>query len=85
MADTTADGAKGSPAPSSTGDKKVGLGLFLRQVIAEMHKVVRPTRQELITYTTVVLVFVVAVMLFVAGLDYVLNKLMGWAFGGGGL
>ena len=34
------------------------IGLFVRQVVAELRKVVRPTRNELITYTSVVLVFV---------------------------
>ncbi len=56
--------------------------LFLRQVIAELRKVVRPTRSELITYTTVVLVFVLVVMLYVSGLDFLFGKLVLWAFGG---
>lgn len=56
--------------------------LFLRQVVAELRKVVRPTRTELITYTTVVLVFVLAVMTYVSILDYGLGKLVLWAFGG---
>ncbi len=34
--------------------------LFYRQVVAEMRKVVWPTRNELITYTIVVVVFVAA-------------------------
>jgi preprotein translocase subunit SecE len=58
------------------------LSLFLRQVLAELKKVVRPTRHELITYTSVVLVFVLAVMLFVSGLDLVFSRLVLWVFGG---
>jgi len=58
------------------------LMLFLRQVVAELKKVVRPTRQELLTYTSVVLVFVLAVMLYVSGLDFAFGKLVLWAFGG---
>jgi len=58
------------------------LMLFLRQVVAELKKVVRPTRQELLTYTSVVLVFVVAVMIYVSGLDFAFGKLVLWAFGG---
>ena len=58
------------------------LRLFLRQVVAELKKVVRPTRTELITYTTVVLVFVVAVMIYVSILDIGFGKLVLWAFGG---
>ena len=57
--------------------------LFLRQVVAELRKVVRPTRNELVTYTTVVLVFVLSVMVYVSVLDYGLGKLVLWAFGGG--
>ena len=55
---------------------------FLRQVVAELKKVVRPTRNELITYTTVVLFFVVVVMAYVSGLDYLFGKLVLWVFGG---
>ena len=58
------------------------LRLFLRQVVAELKKVVRPTRTELITYTTVVLVFVLAVMIYVSILDIGFGKLVLWAFGG---
>ena len=56
--------------------------LFLRQVVAELKKVVRPTRNELLTYFTVVLVFVVAVMTYVSLLDYGFGKLVLWVFGG---
>jgi preprotein translocase subunit SecE len=59
-----------------------GLGLFLREVIAELRKVVRPTRQELWTYTTVVIVFVLVIMVLVSALDFGIAKLLGWAFGG---
>jgi preprotein translocase subunit SecE len=59
------------------------LGLFFRQVIAELRKVVRPTRTELITYTTVVLVFVAAVMAFVSVLDFAFGHLVLFVFGGG--
>ncbi|MFB8385627.1 preprotein translocase subunit SecE [Microbacterium sp. NPDC055910] len=43
--------------------------LFIRQVFAELRKVVTPTRQELLKYTLVVLGFVVVMMAFVYGLD----------------
>ena len=55
---------------------------FVRQVLAELKKVVRPTRTELITYTSVVLVFVVLVMAFVSVLDYGFGRLVLWTFGG---
>jgi preprotein translocase subunit SecE len=58
------------------------LRLFLRQVVAELKKVVRPTRNELLTYFTVVLVFVCAVMTYVALLDFGFGKLVLRVFGG---
>ena len=36
--------------------------LFYRQVIAELRKVIWPTRKELVTYTSVVIVFVLVVI-----------------------
>ena len=48
---------------------------FLRQVVAELRKVVWPTREQLITYFWVVLVFVLVVMTFVGLLDLALGKL----------
>ena len=45
------------------------IALFIRQVIAELRKVVTPTRQELVKFTLVVLGFVVVVMAIVYGLD----------------
>jgi preprotein translocase subunit SecE len=65
------------PSGGSTGDKP-GLGarlaLFYRQVIAELRKVIWPTRRELITYTTVVIVFVAAVAAIVAVYDLIFAK-----------
>jgi preprotein translocase subunit SecE len=62
--------------------RRSGGRLFLRQVVAELKKVVRPTRSELITYTSVVLVFVLVVMTIVALLDYGFGRLVLWVFGG---
>jgi len=45
------------------------IALFIRQVFAELRKVVTPTRQELLKYTAVVLGFVVVMMALVYGLD----------------
>ncbi|MBW8804963.1 MAG: preprotein translocase subunit SecE [Catenulispora sp. 13_1_20CM_3_70_7] len=57
------------------------LGLFYRQIIAELRKVVWPTRNELTTYTTVVIVFVAIVVGIVATLDFGFSKLVLWVFG----
>ena len=58
------------------------IALFVSQIIDELRKVVRPTRHELITYTSVVIVFVAVVMMFVFGLDTLFTKLVLWVFGG---
>ena len=42
---------------------------FLREVVAELRKVIWPGRRELITYTTVVIIFVAFIVALVAGLD----------------
>ncbi len=69
-----------------TTEKRRGLfariALFVRQVVAELKKVVRPTRSELVTYTIVVLVFVAIIMGFVTVVDLGIGKLTFWAFGG---
>jgi preprotein translocase subunit SecE len=56
---------------------------FFREVVAELRKVIWPTRKELLTYATVVVVFV-AVILTIVGL---LDTGFAWAvlhvFGGG--
>ena len=74
--------AGGAPAPR---EKKPNvfarIAMFIRQVFAELRKVVTPTRKELIRYTLVVLVFVVFMMLLVSGLDLVFGSFVGWMFG----
>ena len=42
---------------------------FLREVVAELRKVIWPTRKELITYATVVVIFVACIVTIVALLD----------------
>ena len=57
------------------------IALFMSQILDELRKVVRPTRHELVTYTSVVIVFVSVVMGLVWGFDQVFVKLIGLAFG----
>jgi preprotein translocase subunit SecE len=57
------------------------LALFYRQIVAELRKVVWPSRNDLITYTTVVIVFVVAVIAFVSLVDWGFSKLVSYVFG----
>jgi preprotein translocase subunit SecE len=61
------------------------LALFIRQVMAELKKVVTPTRKELINFTAVVLVFVVIMMAIVYGLDQLFGWLVLLVFGTPGL
>jgi preprotein translocase subunit SecE len=55
--------------------------LFVRQIIAELRKVIWPTRKELVTYTVVCLTFVVAMATIVTLLDIGFAKLMFYVFG----
>ncbi|CAN5278350.1 preprotein translocase subunit SecE [soil metagenome] len=57
------------------------LALFIRQVVAELKKVVTPTRKELFGYTGVVLVFVIIVMALVYGMDFVFGLGVTYVFG----
>ncbi|NQX13217.1 preprotein translocase subunit SecE [Microbacteriaceae bacterium VKM Ac-2855] len=57
------------------------IALFIRQVIAELKKVVTPTRKELVNYTLVVLVFVVVMMALVSFLDWVFAFVVTYVFG----
>jgi preprotein translocase subunit SecE len=54
---------------------------FLRQVIAELKKVVWPTKSQLFNYTVVVLVFVVIVALIIAAYDFIFTQLAILIFG----
>jgi preprotein translocase subunit SecE len=57
------------------------IGLFYRQIVSELRKVVWPTKNQLTTYTAVVLVFVCFVILVVSIFDLVLTKIVFWIFG----
>ncbi|MEU5580316.1 MULTISPECIES: preprotein translocase subunit SecE [Streptomyces] len=57
------------------------LALFYRQIIAELRKVVWPTRSQLTTYTTVVIVFVVIMIGLVTVIDYGFSNAVKYIFG----
>ncbi|CAB4582281.1 MAG: preprotein translocase subunit SecE [Actinobacteria bacterium] len=57
------------------------IGLFYRQIVSELGKVVWPTKKQLTTYTAVVLVFVSFVILVVSIFDLVLTRIVFWIFG----
>ena len=79
---TTSDRAPASPRK---GEQKPGLWarmtLFLRQMGAELRKVIWPTRKELITYTWVVIVFVAIITAIVGVYDLVFTRLVLQVFG----
>lgn len=58
----------------------VAIGLFIRQVIAELKKVVVPTRKDLAVYAVTVLLFVAVMIFFVFGLDAAFGWLSRIAF-----
>lgn len=85
MTDTDALSDRGSEGrgrkPRAEGNVFSRLALFIRQVIAELRKVIWPTRKELIAYTTVVVVFVLIMAGIIAVLDYVFARGVLFVFG----
>ena len=75
-----ATGGRGAKPPRRGGPWR-RLVQYYREVISELHKVIWPGRHELFTYVVVVLVFVIFVTAFVAGLDYGLTKAVLGIFG----
>jgi preprotein translocase subunit SecE len=67
-----------APAGGGRGAKCPGMGArvstYNRQVVAELRKVIWPTRNELVTYTIVSIVFVTAMVALVALYDYLFTK-----------
>ena len=57
------------------------LSRFLREVVAELRKVIWPTRNQLVTYTIVVLVFVSFMVALVWALDLVFAQGVLYLFG----
>ena len=57
------------------------IGLFIKQIIDELRKVVTPTSIELFFWALAVLIFVLFLMALVTGMDYGLGKLTLWIFG----
>ena len=65
-------------------EKRTNPITFYRQVVAELRKVVWPTQEQLVTYFTVVMVFVLVMMAIVSGLDLGFGKLAFEVFTGRG-
>jgi len=59
-----------------SGEHRTGPVTFYRQVVAELRKVVYPTREQLTTYFFVVMIFVLTMITIVSLLDLALGKLV---------
>ena len=77
--------AKKGKTVSVNSTERLGLfsrmSLFLRQVMFELKKVVWPTKEQMVTYTAVVVVFVIIMGLIIAALDFAFVKLVLLIFG----
>jgi preprotein translocase subunit SecE len=68
---------KGEPRPNPF----VFVWTFLKQVVAELRKVIWPNRKQMVSYTTVVLFFLVFMVALIGGVDLGLGKLISFVFG----
>jgi preprotein translocase subunit SecE len=57
------------------------VGRFVREVVAELRKVIWPTRKELVTYAVVVVFFIAVMMSIIGGFDYGFASAVQWVFG----
>ncbi|MET9293843.1 preprotein translocase subunit SecE [Streptomyces sp. NPDC003077] len=82
-ADDTAESKKKPRRGGKRGKKGLfaRIALFYRQIIAELRKVVWPTRGQLSTYTTVVIVFVLIIIGLVTVIDLGFNQVVKYVFG----
>jgi preprotein translocase subunit SecE len=58
------------------------IGRFIREVVAELRKVIWPTRKELLTYAVVVIIFIAILMSIIALYDLVFGRVVAFVFGG---
>jgi preprotein translocase subunit SecE len=82
VSDGNAVHASEGKSTSKSVDKRTGPVTFYRQVVAELRKVVWPTRDQLVTYFFVVMAFVLFMIALVSVLDLGLGKLAFEVFGG---
>jgi preprotein translocase subunit SecE len=69
------------PARSKGTPERTSPVVFVREVRSELRKVIWPTRKELITYTTVSVIFIMVMVGIVTGIDTGLTKLVFAIFG----
>ncbi|MFF3567020.1 preprotein translocase subunit SecE [Nocardia jiangxiensis] len=71
----------GKKKAGGTGNPLKRLVKFLKEVVQELRKVIWPNRKQMVTYTTVVLVFVIFTVGFIFLLDIAFNQGVNWLFG----
>ena len=71
---------KPTRAPRQTTRERVGPVQYLREVRDEMRKVAWPTRPEVVRYSLIVTACVIAMMIFVGGIDYGLAQVADWFY-----
>jgi preprotein translocase subunit SecE len=80
-----AKAAKKAKKPKKSGDRSANPFVFvynyLKQVVAEMRKVIWPNRKQMLTYTSVVLAFLAFMVALVGLADFGLAKLVMLVFG----
>jgi preprotein translocase subunit SecE len=54
---------------------------FVQESVSELRKVLWPSRNELVTYSIVVIAFIAILVAFIAGLDFGFTKLVLQIFG----
>ncbi|PXW35244.1 UNVERIFIED_CONTAM: protein translocase subunit secE/sec61 gamma [Williamsia faeni] len=75
------DGARKRAKSDDSRNPFKRLYVFLTQVVAELKKVIWPTRKQLIQYTIIVLIFVVIMVTLISVLDLAFAKGVLWLFG----
>lgn len=89
MSKASTASTKTTPAKARSGkvkaDKRPNVFLrllqFFREVVAELRKVIWPNKKQMVTYTTVVLVFLAFMVGYISGLDVLFGQGVGWLFG----
>lgn len=78
------EAGKKASSSASTGASRnpiVFVWTYLKQVVAEMRKVIWPSRREMVNYTIVVIVFLVFMVALIGTMEIGLAKLVLWIFG----
>jgi preprotein translocase subunit SecE len=82
---TSERGPAPKPASGGRGSKEPGrferIAIYNRQIVAELRKVIWPTRNELVTYTIVSIIFVAAMVALVSLYDLAFTKAVLGIFG----